>query len=537
MTIPLKDNKAFLILASVTLAVRLLFSWLDMSFLLSRVVDDAFYYFKTAHYIVTEGISTFDGINLTNGYHPLWMLCILPVFFFTKGSAELSIHLVMTLQVILLGGILFLFGKILYSRFGSPFPLIGLSVLLWPRFLSQTEYGLEAGLLILFLLISSSYALNNRIFTSQQDNGKFIWFGIILALVFLARLDSVFYLLSAAIYILSGIFVRSMGTHSQLIKPGLFKKILLIFIPASLIPLPYLAWNYFTFGHLTPISGSLKHSFPVPTFNPDYVIQFSEFFIIVIIAFAFLAALFFNKNSISKFIPDEDYRAVLTVLALYVVIHFFDTIFFMKWAVFRWHFAGYTVFLILVLPVLTGIAESFLKNSFKISLPQSAKTSLLYVIVVSALVFQVFSIRRSIDNQLQYECYKEALWMKENTGKDDIFMLEDAGIIAYFSERKVINIDGVINNFELQDYLKRREFQKYIHDKKIKYFVHHAFWNNPEIRSGKYDNYIFTSFSHLYNVPGGTIKFKRSDEIYRSPEYDHFGEKTVLIIWKIPETT
>src|SRR4030042_943851 len=39
--------------------------------------DDAYYYFKVAQNISEGHGSTFDGINPTNGYHPLWMLvCI-----------------------------------------------------------------------------------------------------------------------------------------------------------------------------------------------------------------------------------------------------------------------------------------------------------------------------------------------------------------------------------------------------------------------------------------------------------------------------
>ena len=42
--------------------------------------DDAYYYFKIASNI-TQGFGiTFDTINPTNGFHPLWMLVLLPLF-------------------------------------------------------------------------------------------------------------------------------------------------------------------------------------------------------------------------------------------------------------------------------------------------------------------------------------------------------------------------------------------------------------------------------------------------------------------------
>ena len=42
--------------------------------------DDAYYYFKVAENIGLGHGSTFDGINPTNGYHPLWMLVCIPIF-------------------------------------------------------------------------------------------------------------------------------------------------------------------------------------------------------------------------------------------------------------------------------------------------------------------------------------------------------------------------------------------------------------------------------------------------------------------------
>ncbi|MBL0348436.1 hypothetical protein [Candidatus Villigracilis affinis] len=58
--------------------------------------DDAYYYFKVAQNI-TEGHGiTFDGINLTNGYHPLWMLVCIPVF------ALARFDLILPLRVMLL---------------------------------------------------------------------------------------------------------------------------------------------------------------------------------------------------------------------------------------------------------------------------------------------------------------------------------------------------------------------------------------------------------------------------------------------------
>ena len=42
--------------------------------------DDAYYYFGVARNLAGGHGSTFDGINPTNGYHPLWCWILVPVF-------------------------------------------------------------------------------------------------------------------------------------------------------------------------------------------------------------------------------------------------------------------------------------------------------------------------------------------------------------------------------------------------------------------------------------------------------------------------
>ena len=129
--------------------------------------------------------------------------------------------------------------------------------------------------------------------------------------------------------------------------------------------------------------------------------------------------------------------------------------------------------------------------------------------------------------------YHAALWAKENTEPNAIFAMKDCGTFGYFSERRVINLDGIINNFEYQEYLKEGKFRKYLKDKNVTYLVRHAFWNNESINTGNYSEYTRTAYSHLYNKEGGTITLKKENEVHRSPFYYDGPYKTVLIIWKI----
>ncbi|HID08358.1 MAG TPA: hypothetical protein EYP10_14555, partial [Armatimonadetes bacterium] len=55
--------------------------WQPMGYIIERFTpDDVFYYLKTAMNIAQGHGSTFDGVNRTNGYHPLWMLLLVPIY-------------------------------------------------------------------------------------------------------------------------------------------------------------------------------------------------------------------------------------------------------------------------------------------------------------------------------------------------------------------------------------------------------------------------------------------------------------------------
>lgn len=51
-----------------------------VEFLVRHLKDDSYYYFRTANHIALGHGATFDGIDRTNGFHPLWMLNLVPIY-------------------------------------------------------------------------------------------------------------------------------------------------------------------------------------------------------------------------------------------------------------------------------------------------------------------------------------------------------------------------------------------------------------------------------------------------------------------------
>jgi hypothetical protein len=97
--------------------------WRDAPFALT--FDDAFYYFGIARNVAHGHGSTFDGINLTNGYHPLWMLLAVPVFGLGLDGTGAA-RALLAAQVLCYGGALTLVARVGSRSIGD-----------WPRLRSR----------------------------------------------------------------------------------------------------------------------------------------------------------------------------------------------------------------------------------------------------------------------------------------------------------------------------------------------------------------------------------------------------------------
>jgi hypothetical protein len=158
--------------------------------------DDAFFYFKVAQNIAAGLGSTFDGIGLANGYHPLWMLVCIPVF----ALARFDLYLPLRLLVILLAAFNLGTGILIFrllSRLTRQ-PIAMLSAAFWafyPGIHTQTtQGGLETGINV-FFLAWLLYAVSRLEPDQPPTLRQMAKLGLLAALAVLSRLDNIFILL------------------------------------------------------------------------------------------------------------------------------------------------------------------------------------------------------------------------------------------------------------------------------------------------------------------------------------------------------
>jgi hypothetical protein len=165
--------------------------------------DDAFYYFKVAQNI-TEGRGvSFDGLGRDSGFHPLWMLMVTPLFALVRFDLILPLRLVVMLSALLSAGAAVLLFR-LSRRILHPIAA-GFAAVVWafhPYIHGQvTEMGLESALSG-FMIALLVYRLVQEHEAEAPSYLRLLITGLIGAMTVLARLDNVFLVLMAGLWLI-----------------------------------------------------------------------------------------------------------------------------------------------------------------------------------------------------------------------------------------------------------------------------------------------------------------------------------------------
>ena len=158
--------------------------------------DDAYYYFKVAQNISEGHGSTFDGINPTNGYHPLWMLVCIPIF----ALARFDLILPLRVLLVVLGGLSAATAILFFRLIGRIFtPAIGAIAAIYWAFnydilIRIYQQGLETGIAAFFvvLLVYKLFEFEISWRKNQVTNKQLFILGLVALLAVLSRLDLIF---------------------------------------------------------------------------------------------------------------------------------------------------------------------------------------------------------------------------------------------------------------------------------------------------------------------------------------------------------
>ena len=209
------------------------------------ISDDSYFYLVISRNLALEGHQTFSGIMSTNGAHPLWLYLLTAYSWIVSalfGPDTLnSPEFALPLSVALVVG-----GCVVWWKVGSILRIHQPSLVFIPLTFI-TFFGVLYSEIHLFFLTLSLLVMS-VIGRSAGGRLRYVWIGAMSALVVLSRLDTIF-------------LIGALGVL-LLITDRDFRGLAMMSLMFLVITVPYLASNYLIFGHVVPVSGYIKSTFP-----------------------------------------------------------------------------------------------------------------------------------------------------------------------------------------------------------------------------------------------------------------------------------
>jgi hypothetical protein len=424
--------------------------------------DDSFFYLQIASQVFAGHGSTFHGVTPTNGYHPLWMACVIAAMTLAGGDKDIAIVVVVLLQVLLIAAALVLFLRLMRDlalEYWQP----GL-VLLASYLLGTALFASEAHLNA-FLLLAATLSL----WRALQDAGDTGWFraGLLFGAAILSRLDNIFV---AAALLAFGILCDRPWRPSRLVRRSVAAG-----LGAALLVAPYLAWNYVEYRHFMPISGAIKSWFPPVAVDLRRLGTLGQLAVPLGLTTLVISALLDR---------DRKRRVVWFGLGVGVLLHAMYVVAFTDHYTFwGWYYVSAVIAASAAASALTG----WLMVRLRPAIGDAAGARLVGVAAVVLLAafaarawLKAFNPIRVgpvvIDVQVNEYRWAEELaqWMRANLPAGSVVFAQDwPGAIAYYSGIPMLPMDGLVSDFQYNDELLRTGVQPYLCSHGVGYFFGH----------------------------------------------------------------
>lgn len=437
------------------------------------VPDDAAYYLKPALNVATGFGSSFDGTNPTNGYQPLWFLTLV-AFFKLLPLDSMTLTGVWYAALLLQAGIVALATAVLTRFLSRLTQHLGLSIflsflplLLIPgRILNLLETPLQF-LLLSWILLQLFNLLERPAYEDFRE--RLLILGISAGLLFLARTDGIF--MYGALLIPLGVkFWRDL------------RRITWFILPAAGIVLLYFVVNYATFGTIMPVSGTIKMNTTHELWQASTSVwQFigsklafifgpgdfaSPYLKVLIQLWAFLvpasiAIIYLRKRILSNrqlIIASLGVFLLAKYLGYTVIYHGSRTSAYWYWVI------DVIIWLIISAAVLRWLLEK------KWGLRYSAHGHRSLIVLAALTILGCFTggvYLRSMQPEKPIRDTSVLLDLASFVNRSSFFAGKrlgayNSGILGYFSNRPLTNLDGLINSVEYARLIKEGRRDEWI---------------------------------------------------------------------------
>jgi len=402
--------------------------------------DDAFYYFGVARNLAAGNGCTFDGIHPTNGFHPLWMVVLVPVFLLTGGDAA-ALRIALAIQLVLVATAAIALFRALAPRLGAGAMVAGLALVTLPGSAFSVAGGLESSL-VLLLLVWTWRKFERT--AGAEEGGLAAWFavGCLCLLGFLARFEAL--VLAPACALLA---------RRQLRKDP--RRAAALLMPTVVGLLAYAIGNHLVFGTCLPVSALVKSEWAAriaPWEKAAKILNIPWPWAVL------LDAAFAHSGWFPGPVVDALLRTALLAIALLAAWKFRRALI----LAIRSAQAGYLLLVFatwLALDLGSGLyiepwnrvpmqlCAALLIGALVAPHRKLATTlcALLFLVSLTRLVWTAETLGARRSSPAIYR-YQAALWLRERTPEQTRIGSWNGGLLGFASHRAVVNLDGLVND-------------------------------------------------------------------------------------------
>ena len=474
---------------SITLAVVgvgwliMLVAWRPAPFAVSY--DDAYYYFTIGRNWAHGHASTFDMIDRTNGYHPLWqLLSVIPYLLGLNGTT--AVRALLATQLVLWMGALTLMRRQIATaaagwptladrpkarRLADAAVVVVFAVLAINPFLfKMVVNGLESGLVMPVgaLLIWWSVKFGGR-FVSRTNRSQRVTTGVILAVAFLSRTDAILLIGSVGAWCLldGGTAKKPVAISTRIARTAE------VLAGPALTIAAYLLINRTVFGTALQISGTIKRLPLTPT----------RVMVSCVWAAVGLGVMFFTRRTIPARSKARRTRRFLRETGFYgtfciALVGYYSTL---QAVPYLWYFAPLALYGVWFLMLFTvdlvegSLAEAIAKDPARdISFAGVMPSMIIAVPLAIACVWSFGSFLDPGTRALMVHDAAAGAWIDKNLPPNARIASWDAGVIGYFSDRRVVNLDGVVNSERWQQSLEHGNTAPFLADRHVTFVANHG---------------------------------------------------------------
>lgn len=480
--------------------------------------DDAFYYFKVAAQHPDVSFWSFDGIHDTNGFHPLWALLltgvahVLALVSIDDRGTVARVFVAVTALCHFGSGVVLL--HLLRKTVSRGVALAATGAWLFPVGLVwQHVWGMENSLYA-FLLLSTVAYVHLR-FVGAPSLGRAAVVGALLGLTVLARLDAALLVVIVLVVLL---LRRGLGPLPERVRLAIITAAV-----AGALVVPYFAWNLATTEHLLTISSEVKDlrntefrdergidsplspdalraardvgETPVSDFIKARVTdglwitgarfvedeQPSRKLLLLFTVPLLLGAIVLAgpgrswrkiRDALSR-LSRFGYVAIFAVVGALFAMLWYPTE--LGYAAVKWWFVPSE--LVIVVVVATVVATAAALCFERLVAPRWRRGVAIAVIATLVGAYGIQTVRlfsgpianRDWNRSWNVASYDASRWLADNVAPTERIGSWNAGVLGYYAEQPVVNLDGLINNFDLLPYLREHRIADYIDEENIVY--------------------------------------------------------------------